>query len=70
MNVAAEVVRLRNEDPSRTLLEIALVLDVPRDRVAQIIAKKRKKGVFVAKGTSTSKGHTWKFSRKRKRTNQ
>lgn len=64
MNITARILEIRNTDPSRTLTDIATELDVSRDYVAQVIAKKRKRGVYVPTGTSTSKGHVGKTKRR------
>lgn len=67
MNKTAEILRLRRKNRALSLPDIALKLETSRDYVAQVIAKKRRKGVHVPSGTSTSKGHVGKFTFKRRR---
>lgn len=65
MNITAEILRLRRTDRSLSLQDIALRLDTDRDYVSQVIAKKRKKGIDVPTGTSTSRGNAWKHTPKK-----
>lgn len=62
MNKTARILELRRRDPSLTLTEIADEIGEERDFVAQVIAKQRKKGVYVPRGTSTSKGHVGRYT--------
>jgi len=62
MNVTARILEIRNSDCSRTIQDIADELNVTRAYVSQVIAKKRKRGVVVPAGTSTSKGHVGKHT--------
>lgn len=67
MNLTAMIIELRCTDQSLSLEDIARKLETTRDYVAQVIAKKRRKGVHIPPGTSTSKGHVGKFTFKLKR---
>lgn len=65
MTKTARIIELRRNDPSITLTEIADAIGEERDFVAQVIAKQRKKGVHVPRGTSTSRGHVGKYTTKK-----
>jgi biotin operon repressor len=67
MNITAMIIELRRTDQGLSLEDIARRLKTTRDYVAQVIAKKRRKGVHIPAGTSTSKGHVGKFTFKLKR---
>jgi biotin operon repressor len=67
MNITAMIIELRTTDRSLSLEDIARKLKTTRDYVAQVIAKKRRQGVHIPPGTSTSKGHVGKFTFKLKR---
>lgn len=66
MSLTAMIIELRRTDQSLSLEDIARKLETSRDYVTQVIAKKRRKGVHVPAGTSTSKGHVGKYTFKLK----
>lgn len=66
MYLNTQIIELRCADPSLSLEDIAHRLMTTRDYVAQVISKKRRKGVKIPIGTSTSKGRVGRFTFKRK----
>lgn len=66
LTMTAQVLAVRAADLSVTLTELAALLEIELEQVTQIIARRRRRGTPVPRGTSTSKGHTWKHTPRKK----